>query len=60
MDYYSVTFELQQRQTEAQIEAAAYSKRMERWMAWSVVVLALASVASLVLDHLPFWASLLR
>jgi hypothetical protein len=54
MNYYSVQFEYQYRQTKAQIEAAEYAKRSVRWMFWSVVVLAAASVASFALNLLTF------
>ena len=60
-DYYKVETELKRRQTKAQIEAADasketadYAKQSVRWMFWSVVVLAAASVASFVLDLLAF------
>jgi hypothetical protein len=73
--YYRVSLEFQYRQTRAQIEAAEaakraaeaavssaeYAKKSVRRMFWSVVVLALASVASFVLDLIPFlWRLLLR
>jgi hypothetical protein len=54
MDYYSVMFEFQKRQTEAQIESAKHQRKSVFWMAVSVVVLTLASVASFVLALLTF------
>lgn len=47
--YYAVQFEFQRRQTKAQVEAAEYAKQSVRWMFWSVVVLATASVGSFIL-----------
>jgi hypothetical protein len=52
--YYRVQAEFQRRQTQAQIEATEYAKRSVRWMFWSVVVLAAASVGSFVLNFLTF------
>jgi hypothetical protein len=62
--FYAVYFELQRRQILTQIEAteaakrlaeeaassASYAKQSVRWMKWSVIVLALASAASVIFD----------
>ena len=40
--------EFTRRQAAAQIEAAAYTKRNARYMLWSVIVLAISSVLSLI------------
>jgi hypothetical protein len=53
-DYYRVSLGFQHSQTKAQIEAAEYAKQSVRWMKWSVVVLAAASVLSFILDLLTF------
>jgi hypothetical protein len=53
--------EAAKRAAEAAVSSAEYAKKSVRWMFWSVVVLALASVASFVLDLIPFlWRLLLR
>lgn len=56
-----VQLEFTRRQTQAQIEAAeatketaTYTRQNARYMLWSVIVLAVASVASFVLDLLAF------
>jgi hypothetical protein len=46
----ALTFEFLRRQTKAQIESAEYAKQSVRWMFWSVVVLAAASVATFALN----------
>jgi hypothetical protein len=52
--YYQVQAEFQRRQTQAQIEAAEYAKKSVRWMFWSVIVLAAASLGSFVLNLFTF------
>lgn len=42
------------RAADAAVSSAEYAKRNVRWMFWSVVVLAVASVASFVLDLLTY------
>jgi hypothetical protein len=54
MCYYSVMFEFQRRQTEAQITSARRQGWSVFWMAVSVVALALASAGSFYLDLLTY------
>ena len=47
--------EAAKRLAEEAASSSSYAQQSVRWMKWSVIVLALASVASLILDLLPYW-----
>jgi hypothetical protein len=49
--YYARMFQFQKRQTQAPAE---YAKQSVRWMFWTLIVLAVASFGSFVLDLLRF------
>jgi hypothetical protein len=53
--YYKASIDLQGLQTEAQVDAAESARKSVFWMAVSVAILMLASVASFALDLLTYW-----
>jgi hypothetical protein len=50
---YKTKLEFGERQTQAMVDTAKYSRRMVRWMFWSVAVLAVSSLVTCSFDLIP-------